>query len=386
MKVELNELGPIRRAELALGGLTVIVGPQATGKSLFVQAVKLALDGDAIATNNRKYGLTWQEDRLHDFLTLVFGEGLGGLWTSRTSLTVDGVCHDVHAHLKPGRSRRKEAMFVVPAQRVLTMNRGWPRPFMDYSPGDPYVVRQFSESLRRLLEAGLGSEDGTLFPRENRLKRELRESFSAAILRDAELAVDGSRLQKRTILRLHGTDIPYMSWSAGQREFIPLLLSLFWLMPSSGATRRQGVECVAIEEPEMGLHPRAVASVLLACLELVYRGYRVILTTHSPQILDLVWALRSMRGSTDPAQHLFDLFDVPATTALRTLARAVIEEREFHVSYFEPGPDGVVARDISSLDPGASEPSEALWGGLTSFSARASEVVAACVNEKEESA
>jgi predicted ATPase len=75
-----------------------------------------------------------------------------------------------------------------------------------------------------------------------------------------------------------------MVWSAGQREFVPLLLGLYWLMPSTQSSRRGTIEWVVLEEVEMGLHPRAISVLLLMVLELVTRGYRVCLSTHSPQI------------------------------------------------------------------------------------------------------
>lgn len=40
-KLSINNLGPIRNAEVGFGDLTVLVGPQATGKSLFLQILKL---------------------------------------------------------------------------------------------------------------------------------------------------------------------------------------------------------------------------------------------------------------------------------------------------------------------------------------------------------
>ncbi len=48
-----------------------------------------------------------------------------------------------------GHTRRTkvESLFYIPAQRVLTLRDGWPRPFTDYKPGDPFVVREFSEKF-----------------------------------------------------------------------------------------------------------------------------------------------------------------------------------------------------------------------------------------------
>jgi predicted ATPase len=51
MKVQrlaLRNLGPIEAADLEFGDLTVLVGPQATGKSIALQFLKLLLDGASI--------------------------------------------------------------------------------------------------------------------------------------------------------------------------------------------------------------------------------------------------------------------------------------------------------------------------------------------------
>ena len=34
---------------------------------------------------------------------------------------------------------------------MLALRDGWPRPFTDYAPGDPFAVREFSEKLRVLI-------------------------------------------------------------------------------------------------------------------------------------------------------------------------------------------------------------------------------------------
>jgi len=103
--------------------------------------------------------------------------------------------------------------------------------------------------------------------------------------------------------------LPYLVWSAGQREFVPLLLGFYWLMPATKVSRRAGINWVVLEELEMGLHPRAISIVLLLAFELVARGYRVCLSTHSPQVLDAVWALQHLRENHAGAEALLDIFE-----------------------------------------------------------------------------
>jgi hypothetical protein len=170
-----------------------------------------------------------------------------------------------------------------------------------------------------------------------------------------------------------------MVWSAGQREFVPLLLGFFWLLPPSvEEARRDNVKWVVIEEPEMGLHPRAISVVLLLVLELLSRGYRICVSTHSPQVLELVWALGILQKRGAKPERLLELFDVQATPGLRKIARAAMGKRA-KVYFFDR--ETGTAQDISSLNPGNADAAVAEWGGLSEFSSRAGEVVARVVNE-----
>jgi len=49
----------IKRAEIAFGNLTVFVGPQATGKTLVLELMKLVEDRPAIMSNLKRHGFDW---------------------------------------------------------------------------------------------------------------------------------------------------------------------------------------------------------------------------------------------------------------------------------------------------------------------------------------
>ena len=49
----------IKRAEIAFGDLTVFVGPQATGKTLVLELVKLVEDRPTIMSNLKEHGFDW---------------------------------------------------------------------------------------------------------------------------------------------------------------------------------------------------------------------------------------------------------------------------------------------------------------------------------------
>ena len=150
---------------------------------------------------------------------------------------------------------------------MIALSGGWPQAFTHYNPDVPFAVREFSERLRLLMnEFG---RSGLLFPEPRRLKQELRKLIKEHIFGGYELRVDRDRAQKRLVLApiSGGEPLPFMVWSAGQREFVPLLLGLYWLLTPAGSPRRKGIEWVVIEEPEMGLHPQAIAVFMLLALD-----------------------------------------------------------------------------------------------------------------------
>jgi hypothetical protein len=268
-------------------------------------------------------------------------------------------------------------MFFIPAQRVLALRDGWPSAFNYYDAGTPFTLREFSEQLR-LLMSDFGAE-ATLFPVPRRLKVEFRDLLQAHVFPGFDLKIDTQRAQKRLVLSSAqdgGSNLPVAVWSAGQREFVPLLLGLYWLMVPAKAPRRSGLYWAVIEELEMGLHPRAIAVVMLMVFELMTRGYRVCISTHSPQVLDAVWALQRLKDHGATATELLAVFDAKPTPGMLKLAETVMERR-VKVYYFDR--EGGTTRDISNLDPNSEQQSESGWGGLSDFSGRANDAVARAV-------
>ena len=374
--LNIENLGQIRNAKLEFGDLTVLVGPQATGKSIALQLLKLMVDAGQVQEEMSRYGLDWG-GKLPDFLDAYFGEGMHSIWNGgQTRISWDDEAVDLEKIAKRKRKDKDENLFFIPAQRVMALRDGWPRPFTDYSAGDPFAVREFSERLRGLVEKEFGGE--SLFPQQRRLKKEFRDLLERDVFSKFALKVDKVRSQKRLVLGTgkEGDNLPYMVWSAGQREFVPLLLGFYWLMPPTRNPRRGAIEWVVLEELEMGLHPRAISVVLLLVFELMVRGYRVCLSTHSSQVLDALWALKHLRENNARPEALLDIFDAPNTPPMLTLANKVMK-KSTKVFYFDRATGATT--DISTLDPDAEGEGESGWGGLSEFSGRANQAVARAV-------
>lgn len=54
-KLKVENFGPIRSVDVRLGDLTILIGPQASGKSLFLELFKLVMDRVCIVEILRKY-------------------------------------------------------------------------------------------------------------------------------------------------------------------------------------------------------------------------------------------------------------------------------------------------------------------------------------------
>ena len=371
-RLTVNSLGQIRNADITFGDLTVFVGEQASGKSILLQLVKLILDIGDITQTLRKHGYDWH-DKTEDFLSLYFGEGMEGIWQhTTTKIVVDDEDFELYEALSKNNSKKAESLFFIPAHRVMTVKDGWPRAFTDYAVGDPYVVKQFSEHLRLLLETGLGSDKGDIFPQAGRMNKAIRDAIGESIFGGAKVKLDRSGLRKRIVLDVAGNQLPFMVWSTGQREFAPLLLGLYRLMPSGRAQKKDSINWVVIEEPEMGLHPQSVSALFIILFELLRRDYKVIVSTHSQQLPELLWAAQLLaKWNVDPTP-LINLLNLSTTSFSMELAEKVFAKKTFKTYYFSPH-NGV--KDISTLD--AEDPDEAIsdWGGLTLFSTKVADVV-----------
>ena len=374
-RIHLTSLGQIPEADISFGDLTVFVGEQASGKSILLQLVKLILDTSDITRTLKTHGFDWRKEP-KAFLPLYFGEGMEGIWSDATEINVDSANFALDKALSRRGRKKAESLFLIPAQRVITLRDGWPRAFMDYAIGDPYVVKRFSEQLRLLMESSRG---GAIFPQEHRMNKTIREAIGESVFGKDKVKLDTSQ-RKRIVLDVAGSQLPFMAWSAGQREFTPLLLGLYWLMPSGGARKKTGLDWVVIEEPEMGLHPKAVSALLLIFLEFLKRGYKVIVSTHSPQILELIWAMQLIVKADAGPRPLLDILGLDPTPFSKKLAETGLE-KTFKTYYFSRQESVVNVKDISTLDPGNPDEDVSDWGGLTLFSTKVSEMLTAAIWE-----
>lgn len=374
-----KSFGPIENANIDFGDLTILVGPQASGKSILVQLLKLLIDKVQIRKTLEQYGYIWQNDA-DKILDLYFGEGMSKIWRDTSSISLDNKLY-TKEFLSPKRGRRdakvavEEELFYIPAQRILSVADGRPKTFMEFDSATPYVLRQYSETLRQLLQNGMAKLD-SIFPISNRLKLPLRNAFNNSIFHNGKVVMDDKSGQKKLTMKVEGMSVPFITWSAGQKEFMPLLLGFYWLCPPSKVSKKDSLKYVVIEEPEMGLHPQAIKSVILQTIDLLSRGYKVIVSTHSPVFLEFAWAFNNLKKAGASNDVLFELFDIAKTAPTKRLFAGILSNKVINTFYFERINDKVVTKNISDLDAGSEDDATAEWGGLSSFSSKTTDLIA----------
>jgi hypothetical protein len=377
MKLHVENFGPFPNAAVTLGELNVSVGPQATSQSLFWQLLKLLLDAPTIRAELCRCSSGLAKDT-RSLLSLYFGEGLEQLVQPEAVIKLNGRGQPLARLLerkKRVQGAQGERLFYIPAQRGLALCSGLASASLEPRAAGPFVARDFSEKLYQLLQPE-AAKLGGLLPQANQLNGHLRKLLDDAFFQGFGLELSRyPSSQPQLVLRREQLQLPLTAWSAGQREFLPLLLGLSWLLPAGKAARRADLQWVVIEEPELGLHPKAIAAFMALVFELLRRGYRVCLSTHSPQVLDVVWGLQALKAHGGTDRDVLRLLNLPSTPALRAMAAAVLG-KAISVLHFKPDV-GPVA--ISSLDPGSADADVAGWGGLTELSATVGDVVAEVV-------
>ncbi len=306
---------------------------------------------------------------------------MGSAWRDTSEVSFDG--KGVSPATIEKRGDGIEKLFFIPAHRSMLISDGWATPFQKLTPETPVVARLFSQNLFARFNAREGAK---LFPLDRLLKKVYRELVNDAVFHGGTIGVEqNEQLAKRLRLRFEGTQetsLPFMTWTAGQREFTPLLLGLYHLLPPRKKTKDDNIDWVVIEEPEMGLHPQAVTVVMLLVLDLLWRGYRVVLSTHSPIVVTAIWALQRLAAHEASYQLVCDAFSLPTQyrTSLRPVAESALMKSYATYVLGYAGDNHVTATDISSLDPGADDDAVSGWGGLAGFSSRFAESVRDAVN------
>jgi hypothetical protein len=372
-----RNFGLIQEIDVELGDLTVLVGAQASGKSLFLQMFKLIKDKDAILKTLDNYGFV-VNNKLENLLDRYLGEGLSKMWTGESEFISNDRTYTRVDLERPKKGKPADKVFYIPAQRILSIADGRPKFFTEFSENDPFVLRKFSETLRLFARNGLG-DSGKLYPLPNRLKNVIKKKYDKTIFHGGKIVFEEKGGQRKIAMNVENMHLPLMTWSAGQKEFMPLLMAFYCLSgPPQPVVNRSQYEYIILEEPEMGLHPLAIQAIILQMIEFMDNGHKVIVSTHSPMLLEFVWAYNCLKKipKNKRVGALCELFDIknekwPNVNFLKSIFKKDIKTYYFSRNTAEK----VESKDISSLDVFSEETAINEWGGLTQFSSKTNDVV-----------
>lgn len=399
--LSVKNFGPIESGEIEFGDLTIFVGPQASGKSLLLQLYRFLEDAEAVYQFYKSNNFDWRmplfpaknksDFILKLFSELYFGGGMQLLWTEKPEIKIEGTNCDFFKLVSQTSEKNKHSVFYIPAQRTLVFQNGWPRQFSSYSFGTPFSLSFFSDSLWNLLDRDFAGTSGCLFPVEKRLKKQFRENIDQSIYwgtkvqihKDPRTGTKGMELFQDN----NEVGLTYNAWSSGQREFTPLLLGCYHLLPPRAFPKKSDIDTIIIEEPEMGLHPQAIISFFQLVIELLWRGYRVILSTHSNVVLGLVWAIigiQSLYPKYDDKIYtaFVNVLNVKKSKPIKEIFDSIIQKKckTYSFNHFN---NGVQIQDISSLDPASEDYNIAGWGGITGYSGIITDAVSKLFSQVE---
>ncbi|MEE3448775.1 MAG: AAA family ATPase, partial [Bacteroidales bacterium] len=220
----------------------------------------------------------------------------------------------------------------------------------------PYVLVKFSGYLQQFVRT---QKFGIL--------REAIKDYD--FLKNAEINMRRTAGSPRLAMTVDNQTVPYMSWSTGQREFTPLLMALDYFESIDNK------EYIVIEEPELGLHPRAIIEFMFTVLKLMKKGVKVVISTHSSTPLDFVWAMNRLKHKgVKSFAALAEMFDFKIKD--KDFFDGLFE-KEVKVYYFAPDPKTrkVHSKDISSLDVESEDEDISNWGGMSLSADRAGSIV-----------
>lgn len=374
-KLVIQNFAHIKNASIDFRDLTILVGAQGTGKSLALQWFKAVKDGRQVVEALKQAG---QDVGPHALIDQIFGVGMGNAWRTDTSIKLNG--NEIKQKAIKLRGRSEESVFFIPAHRSMLISDGWAAPFQKLTSETPVVARLFSQNLFQRFSSLEGDK---LFPLTNVLKGEYRTLINEAVFHGGTVGLEKDMQHAKRLKLAHGdTKLPFMTWTAGQREFTPLLLGLYHLLPFTKIRKREEIDYVVIEEPEMGLHPQAITVFMLLVLDLLWRGYKVVISTHSPTLLSAVWMLRSLKETRASWRLVCDAFRVTKSANMRKVAEnALAINIGVHLMRFDEE-NKIIAKNISDLDPGADDDDVSGWGGLTGFSSNFGDIVREAVNSR----
>lgn len=341
IRVKVENFSCIKHADFSIGYLTVLIGPQASGKSVLSKLAYFFID---LITDQYEYALdqkpfdTFSSEIKNRFsewfpkeawgsekFKIEFEMGEFKLRITRTSYD-ESVRNNlrlwasdlVKVHYKEASDSIKSARGKLSKRSKANfsgLELGWEvretglkvlrdRLGEDFTPNQTFIPagRSFFTNLGRAFMAfDQARMMDPITMRFGRFYSSFYDHFKYLIKRRSDLIeVDLSALlggnviweSERPLLKLDdGRIVPFSAMSSGQQELFPLVVALSGISRFSDDSDFDGSQLVYIEEPEAHLFPSAQSQLLQVLASLVVGQRprrRLLLTTHSPYVLSKI--------------------------------------------------------------------------------------------------
>ncbi len=319
--------------DIELGKFNVLVGPNDSGKTAFLQAIRLA------GFTGPKKSIHYQHE-IEKELGIVLGQE--AIWRNnpkgQITITVCGSDADSPLHPILVIQAEKGVEFRSHVQGGDDAAPGWEEdvellaPEIDwqsdwfskvigkvgYYQFEPNALRKPSTISQTMTQTGEGFptflDDISRAPDEGRAFRELKKHFYDRCSYYKIVTIDTDRDKNGFVLRFHTTRGEKLS-SEGVSDGIMLSLAFIALNYAPKPPK-----ILLIEEPENGVHYASLKKIISTLRELSEKkGVQVILTTHSPYLLDLVKPeeVRVFAKNEEGAVHAAKLSDHPEVEDLK---------------------------------------------------------------------
>ncbi len=259
-RVEIKYFRCLREVDVPLRPLTVLVGPNDAGKSVFLLALRHLAEHQRLGRED-----SWRLENRHLIQIkgiLADGDGIEVDWKS-------GLPVATKAGTDP---LTPVALYDLPSSGVSMQSQGFPDEH-----GPPHMGLQ-GDGAPALLDYLLRRDRKRFFALVDALRKLVPG------LEEIEIATPDSNTRRIDLVIEQGLRIPADQASAGLRLLIFFTALAYHPSPP---------KLVLLEEPENGVHPKRLGDVMRLLREITQGVHgdsaaQVVLTTHSPHLLDFV--------------------------------------------------------------------------------------------------
>ncbi len=351
-KLIVRNLGPLKEVIIEPRPLTIIVGEQATGKSLIAQLLYFFRGLEElfarIFNSELCSGKDWPEkvirnllDDLRGISFAYFANGTADIQYSFYSNKKRKNWHikiysqnrvirplkkgHLIAQLKEwtqlweqakeelGRARTLKQIF-IPTERSMFTRLINTEPSALFAPYQPLLLRNFATILTKASDEyqKIFSQKGNLLRYDDSYNSSMLQEF---IIRKQEEVLKGrayvpDRGPKEWKWKIKEKVIPIQATASGQMEAWP-----FFVIAATFGNSKSQIDFY-FEEPETHLHPKAQVKIMEVIAFLVNQGHTFTITTHSPYILyivnNLIQRFISYKGKVPNGQVALNPKDVCA--------------------------------------------------------------------------